>query len=132
MGKRILLISVAAAAAVAIVIAFAASASGQPRLAKVVDCIQAAGYRTTGAVHDNGRRPMLSAGQDPDVQLFLGASGGTRQAREPSDTFTVVGGDSALADISVPQRSAITLKAYHRLPVRTRTTLRRCLATSSA
>jgi hypothetical protein len=127
MRKRILLISMAAGAAVlAIVMAVSAADGRRPRLTRVIDCIQTAGYRTTTAIHDDGRRSM--AGRDPDVQLLFG-SDGMMQVREPSDTFSVVNRDStAIADISVPQSSAITLRQYHRLSDRTRITIESCLA----
>jgi hypothetical protein len=117
----------AAAAVLAIVVAVSASDGRRPRLVRVIDCFQRAGYRTTMAIHDDGRRSM--AGQDPDVQLLLGGSDGRMQVREPSDTFSVVNRNStAIADITVPRSSAITLRQYHRLPTRTRITIESCLA----
>jgi hypothetical protein len=87
------------------------------------------GYSTTTAIHDDGRRSLALANQDPDVRLLLGGAKGTRQVREPADTFTVIGPDStALADIRVPQRSAVTLRRYHTLPIRTRIAIESCLA----
>ena len=125
MRTRLLLISMVVGAAAVIVIVFAVSASeGRSRLTKVVDCIQKAGYRTTTAIHDDGRRSVASSAQDPDVQLLLAGSDRTRQVHEPSDTFTVVDRDSsAIADIRVPQRSATTIRQYHSLPTRTRITI---------
>ena len=128
MRTRTLLISMAAAAAVlAIVLALSAPDGRRPRLERVIDCIRLAGYRTTTAIHDDGRRSV--AGQDPDVQLLLGGSDGMMEVREPSDTLSVVNRDStAIADIRVPQSGAITLRQYHRLPTRTLGTFESCLA----
>lgn len=124
MRTRLLLISMVVGAAAVIVIVFAVSASeGRSRLTKVVDCIQKAGYRTTTAIHDDGRRSVASSAQT-DVQLLLAGSDRTRQVHEPSDTFTAVDRDSsAIADIRVPQRSATTIRQYHSLPTRTRITI---------
>jgi hypothetical protein len=61
MRKRILLISMAAGAAVlAIALAVSAADGRQPRLTRVIDCIQTAGYRTTTAIHDDGRRSLAA------------------------------------------------------------------------
>lgn len=118
----------AVGAAAAALIALALSTSGgQPRLVRVVGCIQDAGYRTTAPIHDSGRRSL--ADQDPDVQVLLGGSDDVAQVGEPSDSFTVVDRDStAIADIRVPRTGAVTLRPDGRIPARTRTVMERCFA----
>jgi hypothetical protein len=128
MRTHILLTSMAVGAAAAAAVVLAATASGgQPRLTRVVGCIQEAGYRTTAPVHDSGRRSL--AGQDPDVQVLLGGSDDVVKVREPSDSFTVVDRTAtAIADIRVPRTGAITLMPDGRIPSRTRSVVQRCLA----
>jgi len=83
---------------------------GTPFGAGALVGIQRAGYRTTTAIHDDGRRSVASAGQNPDVQLLFGRSDGMRQVCEPSDTFLVVDRRStAIADIRVSQSGAMTV-----------------------
>jgi hypothetical protein len=126
---RILLTAAAIGAAV-LAIVFAVSASeAQPRLARVVACLQKAGYRTTTPIHDSGRRSVVMVGQDPDIQVLGGGSDAVRQVREPSDTFTVVDrASAAVADIRVPRSSPMTFRPDGRIPARARTAIERCLA----
>jgi hypothetical protein len=128
MRRQLVLIAGTGVACV-VAIALAASASaGRGALARVVDCVQNAGYSAT-VFNDSGLR--LVSTTDPGVAVLFGDSNGMIRVREPSEKITVFGSNATtIAVIRVPKRGATTSRPGRHLPRHDRIVLSGCVTST--